>query len=32
MRSYNGYFPLTKVIKSFKKLALTSFDCLGQET
>ena len=33
MRDYNGYFPLIKVIKSKKKkLALTSFYCLGQET
>ena len=33
MRHYNGYFPLIKVIKSIKKkLALTSFYCLGEET
>ena len=33
MRDYNGYFPLIKIIKSKKKkLVLTSFYCLGQET
>ena len=33
MRDYNDYFPLIKVIKSKKKkLALTSFYYLGQET
>ena len=33
MRDYNGHFPFIKVIKSKKKkLALTSFCCLGQET
>ena len=33
MRDYNGYFPFIKVIKSNKKkLALTSFYCLGQES
>ena len=33
MRDYNGYYPLIKVIKSKKKkLALTLFYCLGQET
>ena len=33
MRDYHGYFPLMKVIKSKKKkLALTSFYCLGQGT
>ena len=33
MRNYNVCFPLIKVIKSNKKkLTLTSFYCLGQET
>ena len=33
MIDYNGYFPLIKIIKiKKKKLALTSFYCLGQET
>ena len=33
MKDYNGYFPFIKIIKSKKKkLGLTLFHCLGQET